>query len=625
MKRFIFTLLGVFCVNAIVVQCQAQTDTIITVAGNGVNGDAGNGGLATLAAIGASSNVVFDHEGNYYFSQRFSNNIRKVTPDGIISDFAGTGVAGYFGDNGLAISAKFNNPCGIAIDNNDNLYIADAYNYVIRKINLATDTITTYAGNGIALENGDGGLATAASIYYPQYIYVDNIGNIYMSDQDNKVRKVDVITNIITTVAGKGGAVGFSGDSGPADSAQLNGPQGICTDTAGNLFIADYYNDRIRKVDAVTGIITTIAGGSLGTYNGEGIPAASAQLNPFQLVFDAYGNLYIADTHNRRIRKIDNVGNIYTVAGNGIMGYSGDCGPADSAELDLPFGIGFDSLGSLYINDAGPDYRIRKLVTNINHSSVSISTTSESLCSGTVATYSATVTAGAGISYNWYINGIPTGATTSSTYTYTPANGDSIRCVLAGISQCSGATDTVSSNTITMVVTPPATPTITVAGPAMAAAGSIVTVTATVAGAGSSYGIHWYNGGVLFNTTTTPVVTYTKSTGTDLITATIVPTGGCYDSATAAAITIATTGEGVSTVVVPQAYVYPNPAHTGITVIGQKINSVTISNLLGQTLLTQQCNTSTTTVNIEVLPPGVYVLELSDNDGIRTVKKIVKE
>ena len=220
------------------------------------------------------------------------------------------------------------------------------------------------------LEDGDGGPAMAASIYSPRDVCFDRNGNLYISDADNKVRKVNRITGIITTMAGKGGAVGFSGDNGPADSAQLNGPQGICTDTIGNLYIADYYNDRIRKVDAITDTITTIAGNGIGTYNGEGILATSAQINPWRILFDTHGNLFVVDQHNWRVRKIDLLGSISTVIGNGIQGYNGDCKPADSTELFLPFGLGFDRFGDLYVNDGGFDYRIRKVTTNTYCSSL---------------------------------------------------------------------------------------------------------------------------------------------------------------------------------------------------------------------------------------------------------------
>ena len=343
-----------------------QVDTIITVAGNGSGGDSGDGGSALLAKIAPYSNVVFDASGNYYITQYMQNTIRKISSGGIISTFAGTGVAGYAGDSGAALSAQLNGPGGMAIDDSDNLYVADSYNNVIRKINVITGIIITCAGNGLPLENGDNGPALAASIYSPRDVCFDRTGNLYISDADNRIRKVDINTGIITTVAGKGGAVGFSGDSGPADSAQLNGPQGICTDTSGNLYIADYYNDRIRKVNATTGIITTIAGNGIGTYNGEGIPSISAQLNPWRLMFDVHNNLFIADQHNWRVRKIDTAGNIYTVAGNGIEGYSGDCGPADSAELCGPYGLGFNLSGDLYINDVGCDLRIRKITAHSN-------------------------------------------------------------------------------------------------------------------------------------------------------------------------------------------------------------------------------------------------------------------
>jgi hypothetical protein len=425
---------------------------ITTITGNGINMDSGNNIPAVSAGIMSPTSGVFDSHGNYYFSERFGNKVRKISLGGIISTFAGTGIAGYSGDSGAASLAKLNNPLGLAIDHFDNLFIAEINNNTVRKVNINTGIIYTFAGNGIALENGDGGPATNASIFSPQWLCVDNNNNLYISDLDNRIRKVDAITGIINTIAGKGGAVGFSGDNGPADSAQLNGPAGICTDNFNNLFIADYYNDRIRKVDATTNIIITIAGNGIGTYNGEGVLATAAQLNPCNLNFDYNGNLIVADLGNNRVRKIDNSGYIHTITGNGTAGFGGDNNQAISAQIFHPEGVATDLCGNLYIADQG-NQRIRKVWFNTDTiPQVNLAVTpNDTVITGTQVTTTATATNhGTVTSYQWVKNGA--NASTNSTYTYTPVNGDSVYCIVT-VRACTGRMYTDTTTAIHITVT----------------------------------------------------------------------------------------------------------------------------------------------------------------------------
>ncbi|MFC2022364.1 clostripain-related cysteine peptidase [Chloroflexota bacterium] len=220
--------------------------------------------------------------------------------------------------------------------------------------------IITVAGNGTAAFGGDGGAATAASLNVPHGVVLDGAGNLYIADRANhRIRKVDT-SGIITTVAGTG-AAGFSGDSGPATAASLNGPEGIAVDGTGNLFITDYENVRIRKVDAASGVITTVAGDGTWGFGGDDGPATAASLNgPVGVALDGAGNLFIADFENHRIRKVDTSGIISTVAGNGIAGYTGDGGPATAASLNMPGGVAIDGVGNLFILDTGNN-RIRKV------------------------------------------------------------------------------------------------------------------------------------------------------------------------------------------------------------------------------------------------------------------------
>lgn len=290
-------------------------------------------------------------------------NLASAAP-GDISTFAGNGSASSTGDGGPATSASLNSPVGVALDSAGNVYISEFSGMRIRKIS-PTGVIATVAGNGSAGFSGDNGPATSARLDHPQALAVDRAGNLYVADDfNNRVRRVDAVTGIIATVAGTGpvgeGAGGFSGDNGPATSARLSGPSGVVIDAANNLYIADHYNNRVRKVDP-TGIITTVAGNGTAGFSGDNGPATSAQLHiPHQLAVDAMGNLYIADALNYRVRKVDSLGTITTVAGSGTAAFSGDGGPATNASITSPNGVRVDAIGNLYISDRD-NYRLRKV------------------------------------------------------------------------------------------------------------------------------------------------------------------------------------------------------------------------------------------------------------------------
>jgi len=343
---------------------------ISTVAGNGTAGYSGDGGPAASAELSYPYSVAVDSAGTFYIADN-NNSVRKVNASGVISTLAGNGTAGYSGDGGPATSARLSGPAGVAVDGAGNLYIADQSNQRIRKVTAATGIITTVAGNGTAGYSGDGGPATSAELNFPAGVAVDSAGNLYIADYNNSViRKVNT-SGIMTTVAGNGTG-GYSGDSGPATSAELYLPIGVAVDGTGNLYIADTGNQRIRKVDA-SGIITTVAGNGTAGYSGDGGLAISAQLDrPTSAAVDSAGNLYIADTGNQRIRKVNASGIITTVAGNGTFGYSGDGGAATSAEFYDPDGVAVDSAGNLYIADAN-NQRIRKV--NVTISALSFPTT----------------------------------------------------------------------------------------------------------------------------------------------------------------------------------------------------------------------------------------------------------
>jgi uncharacterized protein (TIGR03437 family) len=337
--------------------------SITNVAGTGYCGFSGDGGPAASATLCAPSGIAVDASGNLFIADTHNNRIRKVSAAGIITTVAGNGAQGTFsGDGGPATSASLWSPTAVAIDTAGNLFIADDVNCRIRKVSPA-GIISTVAGNGNAGYSGDGGPATSASLSLPAGVAVDSSGNLFIADSDNNViRKVSAATGHISTVAGDG-IVGFGGDGGPATSALLNYPVAVVLDGAGNLYIADYFNDRLRMVSA-SGIITTFAGNGNFRFGGDGGPATSASLNlPGAVAVDASGTLFIADTENNRIRAVSPAGIITTVAGNGSAGASGDDGPATSAQLFGPGDVAVDGSGNLYIADT-ENQRIRKVSTS---------------------------------------------------------------------------------------------------------------------------------------------------------------------------------------------------------------------------------------------------------------------
>ncbi len=345
--------------------CNAQI--ITTVAGNGTGGFSGDGGQATNAELNYPEGVTFDAFGNLYIADGANNRIRKINTAGIMSTFAGyTNTNSFSGDGGQATSAGLYQPTDIAFDVADNMYVADTDNHRIRIIN-TSGIINTYAGTGTAGYSGDGGQATNAEIYDPNGLAFDAVGNLYISDYgNNRIRMVNTL-GVINTFAGNGfgapGIGGYSGDGGQATDAELNVMSDIAIDATGNVYIADFYNQRIRMVNTL-GIISTFVGNGTAGYSGDGGQATNAELNyPNGVTCDTRGNLYIADYANSRIRMVNTAGIITTIVGNGIQGFSGDGGQTTAAELYEPLKVAFDATGNLYIAD-GNNNRIRK-VTNI--------------------------------------------------------------------------------------------------------------------------------------------------------------------------------------------------------------------------------------------------------------------
>ena len=345
-----------------------------TVAGNGTAGFSGDGGLGSNAELSTSLGVAVDGAGNLYIADSGNNRIRKVdVASGVISTVAGNGTAGFSGDGGLGSNAELSTSLGVAVDGAGNLYIADSGNNRIRKVDVASGVISTVAGNGTAGFSGDGGLGSNAELSTSLGVAVDGAGNLYIADSgNNRIRKVDVASGVISTVAGNGTA-GFSGDGGLGSNAELSTSLGVAVDGAGNLYIADSGNNRIRKVDVASGVISTVAGNGTAGFSGDGGLGSNAELSTsLGVAVDGAGNLYIADSGNNRIRKVDVAsGVISTVAGNGTAGFSGDGGLGSNAELSTSLGAAVDGAGNLYIADSG-NSRIRKVGTNYRFPAVSV-------------------------------------------------------------------------------------------------------------------------------------------------------------------------------------------------------------------------------------------------------------
>ncbi|MEC9308768.1 MAG: hypothetical protein VX966_04615 [Chloroflexota bacterium] len=332
---------------------------IITVVGTGVEGYAGDGGLATQAMIGEAYGCAFDTKDNLYICDGRNHTVRRIDRDSqIIKTIAGTGMSGYSGDSGPAILATMDNLYSLAVDTNGDIYIVDRFNAAIRKVDANTGIISTVAGTGTPGYSGDGGLGIAAQMREPNDCFLDGNGGLLIADiQDQRVRKLDLETGIIDTFAGDGQKL-RRGDGGPAVQASLMGPRAVCMDAIGNTYVAEREGNGVRKIDKA-GIISTFAGtGEMG-YTGDGGPAISAKWGaPKALRCDHDNNLVVVDTENNAVRFIEvNSGIVTTIAGGHQGGY-GDGGYAVEAGLERPHGCGLDAVGNLYIAD-GINHRVR--------------------------------------------------------------------------------------------------------------------------------------------------------------------------------------------------------------------------------------------------------------------------
>ncbi len=473
----------------------AQGQVITTFAGMyGTSGATGDGRAATDASIGNPNGITVDKFGNVYVTDGLNNTIRVINSAGRIATFCGApGGGGYSGDGGAATDATLNNPTGICADASGNIYFADQGNNIVRKVDASTGIISTFAGTaGLAFYSGDGGAATAASLAGAVDVAISGSGMLLIADGFNRIMFVDTFGNIGTFA---GGVSGYRGDGGAATAASLLAPTGVTIDKFGNVYIADNQNNVVRLVDA-TGTITTVAG-SLDTttyasgYSGDGGAATAALMSsPNGIGTDSLGNLYIADMLNNVIRFVNvSTGTISTFAGNATAGYRGDGGLADTAELNNPVYCVVSKLGHLFIAD-----QFNNVIRDVAPPPISITTASLTVCSGHSVSFTANVLVSGVVHYDWMVNGHSIIGDAATITLDSVNSGDSIQCLLLG----AGSTDTLGySNVLTMGVHISVTPTITISAnhDSLCTGGSVI-LSSGVTGGGSSPSFAWYVNGV---------------------------------------------------------------------------------------------------------------------------------
>ena len=338
---------------------QFQKGTIQTAVGTGQRGYAGDGGPADRALLNEPFMCAFDSRGNLYVAEAMNHCVRRVDrATGIISTVAGCGSEGYSGDGGPATQAQLNQPYSLQIDSNGDIYIVDRLNAVIRRVDSAIGVITTVAGTGQPGYSGDGGPGTRAQLREPNDCFLDGSGGLLIADiQDQRVRRLDLGAGVITTFAGNGEKV-RSGDGGPAVNASILGARAVCTDGKGNTYICEREGNGVRMVDN-SGIMSTLAGTGGGGYSGDGGPALTATWGaPKAIRCDHRGNLLVVDTENHAIRRIDTTSGVVTTVAGGHKGDEGDGAVATAAGLDRPHGCDVDQAGNIFIADSN-NHRVR--------------------------------------------------------------------------------------------------------------------------------------------------------------------------------------------------------------------------------------------------------------------------
>ncbi len=561
----------------------ANAQNINTMAGNGTSGYSGDGAAATAATLGGETlGVAKDAVGNTYIADYFNNRVRMVNAAGIISTIAGGGTGG---DGGPATAASLNEPRFVTVDKAGNIYISERGSNLVRKVN-TLGIISTIAGGGAG---GDGGAATAASLNAPYGIAVDASGNVLIADQlNNSIRKVDTL-GIITTIAGNS-AFGYIGDGGPATAAELTEPFGITLDDSGSLYIADWGNKVIRKINTL-GIISTVAKG----FD-----------QPFDVTVDSAGNMFIADYLASYIYKADKFGTVTIFAGKGSFGFSGDNGPATAALIGGPTGIARDASGNIYMGDAG-NYRVREIYTL--HKPVTNFTTADSVvCYGNTVQFtdeSSNKITNNPSSWNWtFTGGTPASSSAQNpSVVYNTPGTYSVKLVTSNAAGSDSLTKTTYI-TVRSVQAPALTISSNVKGGLKVCAGTADTLIANATGTGP-FSYNWSTG----QTNDTDLV-YLANTYSVIIT----DGNGCRNNATATLVVNALPNVGIttgtSTICVgsnttltgtgANTYVWTGgPATASYKVSPTSTTTYTVT---GTTTVTSCSNTATHVVTVDVVP-----------------------
>jgi len=474
-----------------------------TIAGNGHGGwlvSSGIlGGSALKDTISLPYSVAADTFGNVYVVDIKNVHVRKIDAHGVITNFAaypGWSNPVYSGEDTPAVYATFQAPQGIGVDRNNNVLVCDGGSEVLRQIN-TSGIMTTIAGiHDTHVFNGDGIAATSASLNGCSGVYVDINNNILIADANTRIRKITP-DGIIHTIAGND-SVGYFGNGAAATIAIFDGTQAVCTDPNGNIYIIDANNDVIRKVNATTNIVTLFAGtyGVAGS-TGDGGLATSARLNgPTDIKSDRWGNIYIADAGNNKIRKVDTTGHISTFAGTGVNGFFGDGGAPNLAKFSVPSGIWIDTAGNFFIADKssgvdGYGHRVREIfkqgTLRVNGSALH-----DSICAGTAVTFTAqtNITPFSAV-YQWTVNGVHIGPNAPSLILTTINNGDVVKCALVDTNE--GLNIQVATpDSVTMTVSPINYPSLSVSLTADTVCYGIpVTFTASPVNTGASAIVNW--------------------------------------------------------------------------------------------------------------------------------------
>lgn len=345
-------------------RCRALLVLFLLLAGTGVvcAGAQSAATQATTVPVLLPSGVAYDASGTLYLADTGKHVLLKVTTAGVLTTVAGTGTQGFDGDAGPATSALLDSPTGVALDASGNLYLADSHNHRIRRVDAASGNISTFAGTGTAASGPDGLSAAATAIDLPTALAFDSAGDLFFADaRAHLIRRIDHVSGLVTTVAGNG-VQGYAGEGGLATAASLDAPEGLAIDAAGDVYLSDTHNQRVRRIDGKTGVITTVAGTGVASFSGDAGAGTSATVRlPRGLALDSSGNLLLVDSQNHRIRRLDATsGQMSTVAGDGTQAFAGDGGLAVAASLNTPRAVAVNPAGLPTLSDSG-NARIRQV------------------------------------------------------------------------------------------------------------------------------------------------------------------------------------------------------------------------------------------------------------------------